>query len=119
LKPLAAAFRIASWLAAAAAGCVAAVLLFDALTGSLALRYRLLTLGFAAGFALIGLLVASLERALGQLLRHPANRAPELARPWRRVYLLLAVAAGLFCLLLASALYGIIERLGTGMSTFG
>jgi hypothetical protein len=118
------AYRVTSWLAAAASFLVGGVVLYDGLTGSLAPRYRIVTLVVALSFLLTGLMAALLARRLGQLWRHPASRdsmarAPELIRVWRAVHLLLTLAAAFLLLLMSGALIGLVERLQAGSRIFG
>lgn len=118
------AYHVTSWLAAAASFLVACVVLYDGLTGSLAPRYRIITLVVALIFFLFGLVTALLARRLGQVWRHPASRdsmarAPELIRFWRAVHLLLTVAAGFLFLLMSGALIGVVDRLQSGTRIFG
>jgi hypothetical protein len=42
-----------------------------------------------------------------------------LKRSWSRVHLLLTIAAGLLFLLMGGALFGVVERLRSGVRIFG
>ncbi len=102
-----------------------AIICYDGLTGSFAVRITAVTFAASLFFVLAGLGFFMFERGLSTVRRITASdpgehgMPPELGRAWQTIFGVLTLAGGGYFLVVSSGIVAVLSRLRSGVHIFG